>query len=202
MGYPWSTAAHDQITELIGDYPVSQAHARFNTWARKHGEHTRTLNAVCNYMKRLGYSVKPTGAFLQVPAVAQIIGRHRKTIYLWVVNGWIRPEFLAREGSNWLIHRDGLRALATERPILFLGTHPDALFQLLEDRRLVADVLSVSTHHPNRKRPVVCLNDGRRSPSIAHAARHYRVTYQVLRRAVATGKTVVAPMGILDFRPL
>lgn len=194
MGSPlWSKAADDYLLELAGDYPLDLLVEHFNRWATCNGEHHRSRHSIEHRIRRMGLSCHPGGLYLSLPQIAELTGRSRAGIRLWIGRGWLHGRDLViqrgpeRANAIW-VHRRGLVALARSHPQAFSGIKRQELFILLENEDLVDSILEANASRVHQERPVICTTTGERFRSAALAARWHRCSSGTILRACKTGR--------------
>ncbi len=191
--YRWSRASDNYLTELVGDYPLDLIAEYFNRWANQHNERQRSRHGIEQRIRALGLDTRPGGLYMSLPQIAELTGRSRAAIRLWIGRGWLQPRDLVtqrgpqRNNAIW-VHRCGLRALASAHPEAFSGVKRQELFLLLEHEDTVERVLEANAGRVHQERPVICLSTGERFRSAALAARWHRCSDGTILRACRTGR--------------
>jgi hypothetical protein len=112
------------------------------------------------------------------------------TVQRWIANGWLKTRDYPHGPHN--VHfftRDSLRRLAEERPYLFGGQSESTLVMLFNNEKTAARIVAMELPKPWARKPVICIERGRRYSSIYRAAKSVYVTPQRLRAVLNTNET-------------
>jgi hypothetical protein len=190
MSYKWSPEELEQLQSLVGDVPWPMVMARYNTCAKIKGWPQRTEIALLRKCHDLGIQRRSVGEWITTGLVKELMGISYFAVQRWIKEGWL-PSVRFGEGRPHSHHikRSDLRALARQRPDLFGGQSEATLIQLLDNERLAEEIAAMNLPKPRQAIPVICVEQGRRYPSIGIAARSVYVTPQRLRAVVNTDCT-------------
>lgn len=181
----WTEDELSQLQWLLGDLPWPLVVQRYNIWARRNGHPPRTELGMRRKVEQLGVSRRPVGAWITTGLVCQLLGVSTETPLRWLREGLI-PSLRFGKGAahNHYIKRTDLQKLARLKPHLFGGQDESTLVQLLDHERLAKALVALEMPSPKQSKPVVCIETGRRYPSIGKAARAVYVTPSRLQKVV------------------
>jgi hypothetical protein len=181
----WSDDELNQLQWLLGDLPWPLVVQRFNIWAKRNGHVQRTELAMRRKVEQFGGSRRAVGAWITTGLVCQLMGVSHETPLRWLRDGWITSlRFGDGPAHNHYIKRQDLRKLARLKPHIFGGQDEATLIQLLDQERLAKTLVAMELPLPRQRKPVVCIETGRRYPSIGKAARAVYVTPSRLQKVV------------------
>lgn len=187
----WVEPELETLLSMLGDMPWLMVVTKYNAWAIAHGYPERTELGMRRKVEQHRISRRPVGAWITTGLICQLMGVSQETPLRWLRDGFI-PSMRYGKGNahNHYIKRKDLQQLARQRPHLFGGQTLDTLIQLLDHERLAAALVAMEMPHPRQSKPVVCLETGRRYPSMGSAARAVYVTPSRLQKVVdCPGKT-------------
>ena len=186
---PWTAKELEMLRGLAGDLPWRLAASTYNAWAKRHGHSIRSECGLRQKVYKCGLSVVAEGKWLTLAALSTLTGRKINTIRKWISEGkllgrkWETPSGQGR----WYVQRCDLKAFARERPHHLAGMDRMTLFLALEDEELADELAAMPRSIRGMHRPVVCVETGRRFPTISDAARHVHVVEQGISKAMRTG---------------
>jgi len=178
----WQDDELEQLIGMAGDLPLPVLLKSFAATGSRAGWPPRTKGAVLTKLSGLHITMVPCGRWMRVCGLTAIgIPAH-------VAKGWLEEGVLPSTrfgGRRRYFQRSAVVALAQREPWRFAGIRAADLFLVLEDQEL-AD--SIALEHPKRlgPRPVLCVDTGRRFPSITAAARGVYCTAANIRHALRT----------------
>lgn len=181
----WTPPELEALLSLLGDVPWPLVVERHNDWAKAHGYPERTELAMRQRVQQHRISRRPVGTWITTGLVCELLGVSGETPRRWLEDGYI-PSMRFGKGSPFhhYIKREDLQALARKRPHLFGGQTLETLIQLLDHERLAAALVAMEMPKPWQSKPVVCIETGRRYPSIVSAAREVYVSQTRLQKVL------------------
>lgn len=148
MGYKWSAAELERLSELLGDHPLPVVVRAYNSWAKQWCHHKRSYNGIRFAAQRiLKTETRPSGLWLLTADVAALLSRSQFCVRKWIERGHIPAADVRKTGFAWYIRRSAFKQIAATRPALLGGVPREQLFQLLEDEDLAA---SIAMRFPKR----------------------------------------------------
>jgi IS30 family transposase len=160
----------------------------YQHWAHFRGYPPRTEEALRQMTKKLGVDRRSVGEWITTGVIATHLGLCSETVRRWITRNWLPAKrFGTSRAHQHYVSRASLRRLSRERPELFAGRSLSDLIMLLDSERAAQQVVDGNHRRQWQQCPVVCVETGKRFPTIAAAARHAYVTPEVMRRAVRTG---------------
>lgn len=186
-GAKWTAEEEEVLFGLVGDLPWSVTVRIYNQWATSNDYSRRTARALHRRVNVAGYSIKATGTWIDIPTVAELLGKSGECIRRWVREGHISGY---REGTKWYIKKKSLRSFARKHHELFSARPRDQLFLLLDDEQLATQLSQMpSGRNTGRETPIVCIETGRVYSSYRAAAQSVFVSRQAITSAVRRGTT-------------
>lgn len=187
----WTDQELEILLSMLGDMPWPMVVTKYNAWAISQGYPERTELGMRRKVEGRRISRRPVGAWITTGLISQLLGVSQETPLRWLRDGYIRSiRFGQGAAHSHYIKRKDLQRLARERPHLFGGQSVDTLIQLLDHERLAAALVAMEMPHSRQSKPVVCIETGRRYPSMGSAARAVYVTPSRLQKVVdRPGKT-------------
>jgi hypothetical protein len=191
MGAPrWSEQELEILQSLAGDMPWPMVPRAYNTQAGTLGLPKRTSMALQRKCDDLGILRRSTGEWVTTGFVSKLMGVSYSTVQRWITNGWLPyRSYPHGKHKQYYFTRESLRKLAMERPYLFGGQSESTLTVLFNNEFLAARIVTMELPPPWCRRPVVCVERGRRYPSVYRAAKAVYVTPQRLRQVLDTNCT-------------
>lgn len=181
----WTEPELEMLLSLLGDMPWPMVVGHYNGWAERKGYVRRTELGMRRKVEEHRISRRPVGAWITTGLISQLLGVSQETPLRWLREGWISSiRFGQGAAHSHYIKRADLQQLARLKPHLFGGQTLDTLVQLLNHERLAAAIVAMELPHPRQSKPVVCIETGRRYPSIGKAARAVYVTPARLQKVV------------------
>jgi len=191
--YPhWSPAEADYLDRLAGDVPFPELVERFQRHGKQEGWPSRSGRAI---LQRL-YRCKQRGCArhgnaMTTGGVAEILGCPATRVEAWLRRQRIRELLAPRVvGKTRYIERRAWRKLAREMPRVLGGYDADALFALLEDRKL-AEAVASQYRRPCGDWRVRCVETGRVYRSCGAAAAAHHVSQAAISLAIRQRRPVV-----------
>lgn len=185
MSRIWTAAEDEMLAGLCGDMPWPKLVQCYRQWASRTGKPARTDMALQRRCDLLGLQRRCVGEWITSGIVCQLLGISYPAVHRWFENGWL-PTYRQKSGSPYphYFRRLDLRRLARQRPQLFGGQTEATLVQLLDNEQLARQIVAMELPHPRQSVPVICIEKGRRYPSIGSAARAVYVTPSRLRMVI------------------
>ena len=181
----WSPAELEMLLSLLGDLPWPMVVKTYNEWATRHGYLERTELGMRRKVEQHRLSRRPVGNYVTTGFVSKLLGVSHETPLRWLREGLIPSIRYGTGGAHkHYIQREHLRQLARLKPHIFGGQTVDTLVQLLDHERLAKAIVALDMPLPRQCKPVVCMETGRRYPSIGTAARAVYVTPSRLQSVV------------------
>lgn len=189
MSIRWTAPEIETLCSMTGDMPWRLVVPSFQQWAEQNGFPVRPERYMLEIVRSRGIPRLPSGEWITSAAIVQTLGVCHATVTRWRRSGLQARQFGTAWRSHWYIRRDWLREFARERPHLFAGRREADLLQVLDCPKL-ARKLAMQDRPPCWRRcPVVCVETGRRFPSIRAAAQAAFVTKQRMRNVILSGGT-------------
>lgn len=186
----WGPEEEEALYSLAGDMPWPMVSKAYNAWAIPRGFCKRTEIALRRRCENLGIQRRSVGEWITSGVICQLMEISYETVRRWINSGWLPARrFGTGRSHSYYIRRTDLRELARRRPNLFGGQSEATLVQILDHEGLAADIAALGLPKPWQPVPVICIEKGRRYPSIGSAARAVYVTPQRLRTVVNTTGT-------------
>lgn len=189
----WTPEELLRLEGLCGDRPWPLVVENYNRWAKIERFPERSSLALERKAQQLGVYRKSEGTWITLGAISDILGIDRATPLRWVKRGIIRSwrNGEARAYPHY-VRRDELRRLARSNPEFFRPYAHERLIMLF-DAVAVADYVYErcpgNAIRKGRKRPVLCVETGRRFDSIKEAAQAAYVTSSRLWTVLDTNET-------------
>lgn len=186
----WREQEVEILSSLAGDMPWPMVPGAYNTQAGTLGLPKRTPTALRRKCDDLGILRRSTGEWVTTGFVSKLMGVSYSTVQRWIINGWL-PFRTYPHGKHrqYYFTRESLRKLAMERPDLFGGQSESTLTVLFNNEFLAARIVATELPPPWVRKPVICVERGRRYPSVYRAAKSVYVTPQRLRAVLDTDHT-------------
>lgn len=187
----WTEPELEILQSLVGDMPWPMVTRAYNTQAGTLGLQRRTTTALERKCDNLGLQRRSIGKWITTGFIAEMTGISRTTIQRWIARG-ILPARDFWSGGRFKRHyvsRDDLCKLARQRPDLFGGIPEPQLVMLFNNEQVAADIVALELPSIRQRRPVICIERGRKYPSIHRAAKAVYVTPQRLRVVLDTDLT-------------
>jgi hypothetical protein len=186
----WSDEELEILMSLCGDMPWPMVTPAYNSQAKGRGYIERSETALRRKCDGLGLQRRSTGEWVTTGFVAQLMDVSNSTVQRWIANGWLKTRSYPH--GPHLVHfftRDSLRRLAEDRPYLFGGQSESTLTMLFNNEYTAARIVAMELPKPWCRKPVICIERGRRYPSVYRAAKSVYVTPQRLRAVLDTNET-------------
>lgn len=182
-------AAH--LEQLAGDVPFAVLVKSMRCAARQHGWPVRSSKSIANRMSRTDQPRRArVGEWTSCYGAAEILGCPGSRVEAWIRRRKVREVLDPRlVGTVRYISRASWRRLARVMPRVLGGFSADALFLLLEDRRL-AD--SVAAQYPQAIGDwrIRCVETGQIWPSCCVAARELHVSQAAISKGIREARPV------------
>lgn len=182
-------AAH--LDQLAGDVPFAVLVKSMRCAARQHGWPVRSSKSIANRMTRTDQPRRArVGEWTSCYGAAEILGCPGSRVEAWIRRRQVREVLDPRViGTVRYISRASWRRLARVMPRVLGGFSADALFLLLEDRRL-AD--SVAARYPQAIGDwrIRCVETGQVWPSCIAAARELNVSQAAISKGIREARPV------------
>lgn len=181
MWIPYSEGELELLQSFAGDMPWQLVPRHYNRHASIKGYPHRTNSSLKAACDRRGISRASTGEWITAAYISRMMGISDFSVRQWRKRGWLPATQFGNRGKGSIayIRRRDLRALARERPSLFGGLSVAALTQLLSDEVLAEEIANMELPKPRmgQTRQIICVETGKRYPSIREAAKaNYVVT--------------------------
>lgn len=189
----WTETELVCLQVVCGDRPWPLAVQAYNNWAVQSGYPKRTSLALERKAQALGVYRKSEGQYITAGAISEILGLDRATPLRWIKRGLL-PSWRNGTGRAYAhyVSRADLRHLAREQPAFFRRYEYSRLVMLFDAPAVADYVYEVCPSNVivrGRKRPVECVETGRRYESIKEAARAAYVTSSRLWSVLDTNET-------------
>ena len=141
----WTQTEIDYLTEIAGNYTFSVLPKRYNSLIHRHNKKfgtefpKRTRSSITKKLQRLGYSLKSEFDYFSVTKLAEILDMPDSTIRNWIRKNIFTP---IKYGTKYGINRKDFKRFAKENKKFFSSCSKDSLFFLLEDQKLVEEILA------------------------------------------------------------
>jgi hypothetical protein len=193
MRQRWSLEELAKLEATCGDRPWPLVVQAYNNWAAQSAYPRRTSLALERKAQALGIFRRSEGHYITSGAISEILGLDRATPLRWIRRGLL-PSWRNGEGRSYAhyVSRAELRRLARENPAFFRRYEYSRLVMLFDAPAvadLVYEVCPSNVIVRGRKRPVECVETGRRYDSIKAAARAAYVTSSRLWSVLDTNET-------------
>jgi hypothetical protein len=187
-GTPWTPAEVEKLCSMTGDMPWQMVPACYNDWAIEHGYPERSAEAMRGRVERSGVPRQTSGSWVRSDAIAGTLGVSTQTVMRWTQMGLKSQSFGTGLRARYFM-REWIRQFAKRRPDLFAGFPESALFQILENEKMAADLASRERPQWVTCKPVICVETGQQYPTIRAAARAAYVTNERMSKVVRRGGT-------------
>ena len=182
---PWSAFELETLQSMVGDMPWPLLVKNYRHWAHFNGQPPRTEIALRRKAEALGIRRWSVGEWITTGVIGEHLGVTCETVRHWIRQGWLPAKrFGTTPSHQHFVSRADLRRLSRNRPELFAERPLADLIQLLDSERAAQQVVDGNHSRPWRRCPVICVETGKRFPTIAAAARHAHVTPQRMHIAV------------------
>jgi hypothetical protein len=185
----WSAEERELVQSMAGDLPFDMVTKLYTQEAARRGWPQRSKGAIQSFLNRVGASAMPTGSWMTLGALERL-GISGSNLFLWCSKG-ILPAYQPRPCTKRMVRRADVVALAKREPWRFGGCDEDALFELLEDRKLAERIATEYPFRATTRRRVRCLDTGEVFESVQAAAAAVPCDVTCIRRSARLGKEVL-----------
>lgn len=188
----WKKEELEYLDQLALAMPIVSVYKTYNRWASENGFERRTLNSIQHKVYRECGSTKPILGYFTFREIADLLRISTWTVAFWKQLKTKPLEVYQRrknKGTNY-ISRKSFRQFALNHPEKLGGTNRRGLLVLLEDEKLVDDILKA---HPKRNvsllppKRVRCIETNKIYASIHEASRANFVARPTMTRAIERG---------------
>jgi hypothetical protein len=182
----WRPEESSALQDLAGDMPMDVLWRIWNREATRHGWPHRSRTAIKDHLNRSGFSVVPTGLWLSLGALSELLGISPSTLNQWCHAG-VLPSHQRSRFQKHYVRRADVRALAKREPWRFGGCKADDLFLVFEDRELADRIAADHPFKNGARRAVRCVTIGRQWESVKEACREMHCDEGTIRKAATQG---------------
>ena len=188
----WKKEELEYLDQLALAMPIVSVYRTYNRWASQNGFERRTLNSIEHKVYREFGSTKPILNFFLFKEIADLLCISPWTVAFWKCLKNKPLEVYQRhknKGTNY-VSRKSFRQFALNHPEKLGGTNRRGLLVLLEDEKLVDDILKA---HPKRNTSILpsqrvrCIETNKIYSSINEASRANFVARPTMTRAIKRG---------------
>jgi len=188
----WTKFEIDYLEELAQSMPIMSIFRTYNHWARQNNFPSRTFSSIQHKVYRVTGSTKPYVNFFMFQDIATLLGVSARTVAFWkkLKTNPLNTYQRHKNGGHNYVSRKNFKKFALDHPEKLGGTNRRGLLMILEDEKLVDDILKAFPKRNTQRLPsarIRCVETNKIYKSLGEASRAYFVSRQTLTRAIQKG---------------